>query len=186
MFSAIVLAAGTSSRFGSPKQLALLKGKPVLQHVLDHLHASRIDDVVVVLGAHADEIRQSISLRERVIVNPAHAEGMSTSIHAGIRALDPRTRAALFVLADQPFVQPPTIDAILGAFAKDAVVPRYRGQRGNPVLVGAHLFPDLLQLRGDSGFRSILPRYEVTEIDVDDPGIVRDIDTPDDLTAVLD
>src|SRR5450432_3016036 len=112
MISAIVLAAGQATRFGSCKQLASHDGKPLLQHVLDNLAQSKIDDVVVVLGANAAEIREQIRFgRARVVMNPDFADGMSTSIHAGLRAI--KSDAAMIVLADQPCVSPRTIDALI-------------------------------------------------------------------------
>src|SRR5712691_1600002 len=87
MISAIVLAAGQATRFGQCKQLITLSGKALLQHVLDNLAQSKIDEVVVVLGARADEIREQIQFgTARVIMNPDYANGMSTSIQAGLRA----------------------------------------------------------------------------------------------------
>ena len=108
MISAIILAAGQAKRFGSCKQLVPIDGKPLLQHVLDNLAQSKIDDVAVVLGAHADEIREQIRFgRARVVMNPDFADGMSTSIHAGLRAI--QSDAAMIVLADQPFVSVDTL-----------------------------------------------------------------------------
>src|SRR5947209_19163537 len=87
--SAILLAAGQATRFGRLKQLVLLGDKALLQHVLDNLAQSKIDDVVVVLGARADEIREQIQFgKARAIMNPDYANGMSTSIQAGLRAIN--------------------------------------------------------------------------------------------------
>src|SRR5204863_2216344 len=94
-----VLAAGESSRFGRPKQLLLL------ERVLANVRAADVDDVVVVLGAHAEEVRRQVPFgSERVVLNPDYAQAMSTSIQAGLRALRDGTEAAMIVLADQPDV----------------------------------------------------------------------------------
>src|SRR5438445_384979 len=110
MISAIVLAAGQATRFGQCKQLMRLGEKALLQHVLDNLAQSKIDEVVVVLGARADEIREQIQFgTARVIMNPDYANGMSTSIQAGLRAID--AEAAMIVLADQPFAMATVVRA---------------------------------------------------------------------------
>ena len=183
MISAIVLAAGQATRFGRLKQLVLLGDKPLLQHTLDNLRQSKVDDVVVVLGAQAGEIQQQIRLgKERVVINPDYANGMSTSIQAGLHAID--SDAAIIVLGDQPFVMPETIDALIDAYRRtkpSVVVPTYNGFRGNPVLVDASLFPEMMQIRGDIGCRAIFGDHSVTTVAVKDRGVITDIDTPEDI-----
>ena len=185
MITAILLAAGQSTRFGQCKQLARVGGKALLQHALDHLRASAVDDVVVVLGAHADEIREQIAFdRERVVVNPDYAEGMSTSIQAGLRATD--ADAALIVLADQPFVSPRTIDLLIEEHRRTragVVLPTYNGFRGNPVLVDRSLFAEMMNLRGDVGFRALFGDHaqSIVKVAVEDRGVIMDIDVPSDV-----
>jgi molybdenum cofactor cytidylyltransferase len=175
MIAAIVLAAGEAKRFGSAKQLALIDEKPMLQHTLDNLAASRVDDIVVVLGAYAEEIRSRVNFgRARVVLNPAFAEGMSTSIHAGLRAIGD-TDAAMIVLGDQPFVRTSTYDTLISV-SGEVVAPEYKGSRGNPVVVRRSLFPEMMQIRGDVGCRAIFESHVVTRIAVDDEGVVKDID----------
>lgn len=185
MISAIVLAAGAATRFGACKQLVPVGGKPLLAHVLESLRASAIDDVIVVLGAHADAIRREIRFTtERVVLNSDHAEGMSTSIHAGIRALPENAEAAMIVLADQPHVQTATLARLIDEYVRTqapAVIPAYRGARGNPVIVDRALFEELLALRGDIGGRAIFTKHPVMTLDVDDRGVIADIDMVDDL-----
>ncbi|HSP35396.1 MAG TPA: nucleotidyltransferase family protein [Thermoanaerobaculia bacterium] len=183
MISAIVLAAGESTRFGACKQLALAAGKPVLQRTLDALRASDVDDVVVVLGAHASEILERIEFRnERIVVNPDYANGMSTSIREGIRAVD--CEAAFVVLGDQPFVSARTYGLLIDEYRRSRapiVVPAFEGRRGNPVLIDRSLFGEAALLRGDTGFRAIFANHALTTVAVDDRGILRDVDTAADL-----
>src|SRR2546430_823605 len=157
MISAIVLAAGQANRFGQCKQLVLLGEKPLLQHVLDNLAHSRIDDVIVVLGARAEEIREQIQFgKARAIINPDYANGMSTSIQAGLRAID--AEAAMIVLADQPLVTPRTFDALIDEYRRvkpNVVIPTFNGFRGNPAIVDRSLFAEMMELRGDIGCRAI-------------------------------
>lgn len=185
MIAAIVLAAGQATRFGRCKQLMPLAGKPLLQHVLDHLRASKIDDVIVVLGAYAAEIREGVRFeRERVVFNADFAQGMSTSIQAGLRALAGETEAAMIVLADQPHVASQTFDALADAYRRlrtPLVVPTYAGKRGNPVVVDRALFAEMMELRGDVGFRAVFGNHEMAQVAVEDPGVVVDIDSPGDL-----
>src|SRR2546422_774666 len=114
MISAIVLAAGTSSRMGSPKPLLTLGGRPLLERVLETVRDAAVDDIVVVLGHEADRVRDGVSFDgAHAVVNPAYIEGMSTSLQAGIRAADPRSDGFLIVLGDQPFVQSATINTLI-------------------------------------------------------------------------
>jgi len=183
LISAIFLAAGEAKRFGSCKQLTIVDGKPLLQHTLDTLRASRVDDVVVVLGAYANEILDAIEFRdERIVVNPGYASGMSTSIQAGLRAID--ADAAFIVLADQPFVTAATYDLLMDEYRRTharVLVPTFHGKRGNPVLIDRTLFSRATQLRGDAGFRAIFAEDEVREVVVGDRGVVVDIDRRDDV-----
>ena len=180
MIAAIVLAAGEGVRFGGCKQLSPVGDKPMLQHVLDSVRASRVDRTFVVLGAYADEIRARIPFDgETVVINPDYANGTSTSIHAGLRALPPDADAALFVLGDQPFVLPRTLDTVSRSRSPIAI-PTFDGRRGNPVLVSRALFPEMMEIRGDVGCRAIFGTHanDITLVPVDDAGILTDVDTP--------
>jgi len=185
MIAAIVLAAGKATRFGQCKLLVRLGEKTLLEHALDHLRASKVDDIVVVLGAYAEEIQRQVRFtRERVVFNPDFAEGMSTSIQAGLRALPANAEAAMIVLGDQPFVRPQTLDRLIDEcrrVSEPALVPTYNGFRGNPVVVTRGLFASMLDIRGDIGCRAILGNVPVAKIEVDDRGVTIDIDTPEEL-----
>ena len=185
MISAIVLAAGTSSRMGSPKPLLMLGGRSLLEHVLAMVRDARVDEIIVVLGHEADRVRDRVSLDgARAVVNPAYAEGMSTSLGAGVRAADPRSDGFLIVLGDQPFVASATINALIdrrnGSLAK-ILIPTYEGRRGNPVLLDRSLSEDVQSITGDQGCRAIFGRHTrgILEVPVEDPGILVDLDTPE-------
>jgi xanthine dehydrogenase accessory factor len=187
MISAIVLSAGTSSRMAEPKARADLDGRPLLAHVLDAVRASRADDLVVVLGPEADRVREAASLDGvTVAVNPAYRDGMSTSIRAGLRAARPDARAFLIVLGDQPFVSAATIDELIAAHARShakILIPTFQGVRGNPVLVDRALSPHMESIVGDQGCRAIFGEHaaDILEVPVEDPGILIDLDTPEEL-----
>jgi len=179
VIAAIVLAAGESKRFGQPKQLLLL------DRVLENVRGAKLDEVIVVLGAHAADILREVDLRgARLVINDNFAEGMSTSIQAGLRATRDGTEAAMIVLGDQPYVRTSTMDLLVDEFRRlrpDALVPVHQGRRGNPVIVAASVFPAVMELRGDVGFKAIAGRFRVAEVPVEDAGVLQDVDTAGDL-----
>ena len=182
MIAAIILAAGEAKRFGQTKQLMPLNGKPLLQHTIDVVTESKADDVCVVLGANAEAIASQI--RANVVINHDYTKGMSTSLQAGLRAIDRDAEAAIIALGDQPFIASKTIDALIDEYRRShtpIVVPTYNGSRGNPVLIDRSLFARALELRGDVGFRAVFGRDNVAEVPVSDPGVAIDIDTMEDF-----
>ncbi len=191
MIAAVVLAAGLATRMGRPKQILKLDGVTMLERVLWTLREASLDKVVVVLGAHAAEVRRAVKFEgEKVIVNRAYRRGMSTSLRAGLGAVEKDADAVMVVLGDQPLVTPATVDAIIQCYRKTRaaiVVPVHRGVRGNPVLLDRSLFPEIEKIRGDVGAKSVVARHEegLVQVDVDDPGILRDIDTPTEYRAAV-
>jgi molybdenum cofactor cytidylyltransferase len=188
--SGIILAAGESRRLGRPKQLLDVFSRPLLQVVVDNAAASHLDDVVVVLGAHRDLIRQSVDFhRARLVQNERFAEGQSTSVVAALEAINPEVSAVLFLLGDQPGVTPDVIDAVLDAFdgsTNSIVMPSWQGIPANPVLFGSGFFDELYALRGDEGARPVVKRHPdcVHLVEVDRP-VPPDIDTEVDYAQLL-
>ena len=186
MIAAIVLAAGSSSRMGEPKPLVRLGDRPLLTWVLDAVRGSRVSEVVVVLGDAAERIRAEVPLAEtRVVENPSFREGMSSSLRTGISSLSDAAEAFFVVLADAPFVRSDSYDAMIAVREKTRariVLPTYRGVRGNPVMLDRSLGPEADSITGDRGCREIRQRHpeETAEVPLDDPGVLIDIDTPED------
>ncbi len=188
----VVLAAGFGRRFGAESKLHQpLAGQPVLAWTLNTLAQLKASAAVVVVAPEdraAAEIARTAGFTP--VVNPARAEGMGRSIASGVAALPAGLHAVLIALGDMPNVQLKTCHALLAAFAAgDAariVLPTYEGQRGHPVVFGADHFPALRALDGDTGARSILnaQAHAVLALAVTDPGVLMDIDTPDDLTRL--
>jgi molybdenum cofactor cytidylyltransferase len=184
---AVILAAGVSSRMGEPKQLLRLGGKALLEQVLDLARSAAVDEIVVVLGAAAENIRQQVDLSKiKVVINSSYQQGMGTSLAAGLAALDPAINAALILLADQPFVRPATLDRICGEYRRShaqIVIPLYNGFRGNPVLLDRSVFPEVMALSGDVGCRAIFGNHleGIVKLPVDDVGILLDIDSQADF-----
>jgi molybdenum cofactor cytidylyltransferase len=184
--AAIVLAAGMSRRMGAPKQLLRLDGKSLLEHALDNVRGSSVDEIVLVLGAAADEVRQQLATDGlRVVFNPDFQQGMGTSLRKGLAAVSPPVEGALIVLADQPFVRSSTLDQMIAYWRKSGpqiLIPLYRGFRGNPVLLDRSVFPELMNLAGDIGCRAIFGAHteSIDKLAVNDVGILLDIDSAED------
>jgi len=186
----IILAAGASRRLGRPKQLLEFQGKPLLQHAIDNARASRLDQIVLVLGANRDRVEEAVdSAGLRIVENPDFAAGQSTSLIAGVNAVDADVAGVLFLLGDQPGVTSQTIDAELAAFDGDPaaiVMTSWRGKPSHPVLLGRGYFGALRGLTGDTGARPIIAgaRDRVRLVDSDRP-VPRDVDTEDDYRWLL-
>lgn len=183
MIAAVVLAAGTSSRLGQPKQLLELDGKPLLQHTVD-LAAGSFDDVVVVLGHEADAIQAALALpsNARVARNPNYRQGISTSLEVGIGSLSDDTEAAAIFLGDQPRVSPELIASVVTTWRASGLPvarPRFAGAPGHPVLVRRDLWVQWRELTGDSGARDLMREEEVAYVEWDGapPEDVDDWDT---------
>lgn len=164
MISGIILAAGLAQRIGQQKLYLDFKGKPVLQWALEAALSSELDEVVCVVR-ELKEIQQGISLKHdklRWISNEKAPEGQSTSVIAGLKAISPRSEAALFLVGDQPLVNPELINSLIELFKKTdslIVAPTFKGQTRNPVLFHTDLFPELLKLTGDRGGKGLIEKY---------------------------
>ena len=181
----IVLAAGAASRFGSPKQLAPLHGRPLLEHACAAMSAVRdLDPRVVVLGGSANAVLEAVDLHgAKAVVCEAWATGLAASLACGIDALGD-VDAALITLGDQPGIRSPTLEAVLER-GRDGQPVRatYGGLPGHPVLIPAFLFDRVRALEGDRGARDLLTEHGVVEIECAELGDPHDIDTEADLRA---
>jgi molybdenum cofactor cytidylyltransferase len=183
--SAIVLAAGKSLRFGSTKQLAPLGKSTVLEMTIDNYLASDAAETVVVLGHMSVELSRFLGDRPvKRVMNPKYAQGMSTSLIAGIRNINSNADGIILAMADQPFVDSPTINKLIKAFGtgkKGIILPVYNGQRGNPAILSRKYMEELLEIKGDIGGREIIQRHpeDVKEVKVNCKGVLQDIDTPE-------
>jgi molybdenum cofactor cytidylyltransferase len=189
--TAIVLAAGTSSRMGSNKLLADFRGRSMIVATLQQIRQSAVDEIVLVLGHEAGKF-DAIADHEPVskfIRNPDYEQGIASSIRRGVEAAG-EADAVLICLGDMPLVKPLTIDRLIAAFNptehRSIIAPTYKGQYGNPVLWGREHFAKLMALEGDKGGRSLITdlKSEAVEIAVDDPGILADADTPEALAEM--
>ncbi len=177
---------------GEPKQLLRLGENCLLGKVLENVRATEVNEVVLVLGFAAEQIKRQVSTRDvKIVLNKAYGSGMGSSLREGVSALEPETSAVLIVLADQPFVRSETLDHLIAQYRQSEAqiaIPVYRGFRGNPVLLDRSVFPELMSLRGDIGCRAIFGNHweGIVKVPVDDIGILLDIDSKDDLEKLQD
>jgi CTP:molybdopterin cytidylyltransferase MocA len=185
--SAIVLAAGGGSRFGGGKLLARLGEQPIVEAVLDNLRDAPVDEVIVVVGADAERVREVCErYGVRTVANEEWERGQSTSVLTGLRACDGEARAAVVLLGDQPLVGARAVERLVAAFAGGAkvAVATYGGRRRNPVLFSREVWPLLeAELTGDEGARSVLRRHPelVVEVPCEGVGDPADVDRREDL-----
>ncbi|MGH7493381.1 MAG: nucleotidyltransferase family protein [bacterium] len=190
--AAIILAAGTSSRMpGRNKLLLPWSGKTVIECTVDSLLQSSVHEIIVVLGFEAEKIRAA--MRERkvsFVTNPDYAQGMSTSIVAGVMTVSNEAQGILISLGDLPLVTASDLGLLISAFEQapraTIVVPVFQGQRGNPVIFHARHKAEMLELRGDIGCKSLLTRHSrrVVEVEMANDHVVRDLDTPEAFAAL--
>ncbi len=183
----IILAAGASSRLGSPKQLLAYSGATLLQHSIEAAQSSYASSVLVVLGANAEIIKSAINhTPANVVVNPDWKEGMASSIRCGLQTLvelHPETEAIIFMVADQPFVTAALLNNLMELNRNDQrsiVASKYGSTFGTPVLFTRKFFPELMELTGDVGAKSLVRKYMNEAAFVSFPKGEIDIDTVED------
>ncbi|MDA1133173.1 MAG: molybdopterin-binding/glycosyltransferase family 2 protein, partial [Proteobacteria bacterium] len=192
--AALILAGGLSRRTGDVnKLLATLDGAAMVAQVADTVLATSARPLVVVTGHQAQEVRAALAGRDIAFThNPRFAEGLSTSLRQGLRALaeiDPEADGALVCLGDMPRLRPQHLEKLIAAFAsagaRAVCVPTFGGRRGNPVLWGRAFFAEISDVSGDVGARHLIGAYEeaVREVAMDDDAIFVDVDTPEALAA---
>ncbi|WP_299258297.1 nucleotidyltransferase family protein [uncultured Kushneria sp.] len=189
----LILAAGHSRRFGSDKRLAALGGQTLLAATTARL-APHVSSIVVMLrhGEHAKAF--GLPEETHILQAPSSPIGMGTSLAAAVSALlassdsrHQRCEALALMLGDMPAVRAETLQALAEQARHDMIVrPYHQGRAGHPVIFGRAYWPALTELEGDEGARELLRRYpsHVVMLDVNDPGILTDIDTPDDLPSL--
>lgn len=163
MISALVLAAGEGTRFGGTKQIEVVRGKPLVQHAVDAAAGAGVDEIVVVLGHEALRVRDALELPpgSRYVINERYAEGQSTSLAAGLRALGEDSEAAVVLLADQPGVEPRHVSALVSTFREGgAGVVRIRFADGpGPALLARSVWDEAAALEGDTGARAVFEAH---------------------------
>jgi molybdenum cofactor cytidylyltransferase len=189
--AAVILAAGQGRRMGGPNKLtARFDGVPLVRRVVEQaLASSAMQPPLVVTGHRSGEVSDSlVGLPVQLIHNPDYAEGLATSLKAGLAAVPPHAAGALVILADMPGVTSDVMDRLIGAFrargGPSIVLPTVDGKRGNPVLWPRNYFPELMSVTGDTGARGILGAHEeaIERVEIG-AAAAFDVDTPEALAA---
>ncbi len=184
----VVLAAGASTRFGSPKQLARFQGRTLLQRVLASANEVTASAITVVVGAHAADIVAALPPgRAGVLVNREWREGIASSLRAAVRALPGACDGVLVLLADQPLVAAPALNRLISAWRRRPrriVASQYEGVTGVPAIFPRWCFSELCALRGDQGARALMMRHadHLTRLALPEAAV--DIDQPEDLLSL--
>jgi molybdenum cofactor cytidylyltransferase len=191
--AAIVLAAGRSRRMAPHNKLLVADrtGKPMIARVVDNVLSSNARPVLVVIGHQSEQVQHALGGRPvRYVHAPDYAHGLSASLKTGIAAVPEECAAALVCLGDMPLVTGRMIDRLLSAYDPDEgrliVLPTFRGKQGNPMLWDKRLFPEILQITGDSGARFLLGKHleAVAEMEMADDAVLRDFDTTESLNSL--
>jgi len=186
--SGLVLGAGASQRFGQPKQLLPYRGTTMLGWVVDQAQrATGLDEVVVVLGRAAEEVRERVDFgAARVVENPVFGEGCSSSYRAGIGALDSKSAAIMIILGDLPGITPEIINRLAEAW-QDAPIAlcSYEGRKGHPMIFARSMFAQLVDLHGDKAAWKLVDANaaRVQEVNFSLP-YPDDINTPEDFARL--
>jgi nicotine blue oxidoreductase len=183
----VVLAAGAARRFGGRKQLAMLRGRPLLEHALAAAAAGPSAETMLVLGAHAEEIERGVELGGATVVRcPDWEQGQGASLRAGLAALGAEVAAALVTLGDEPFVSPEASRRLLAARRPGLAALRaaYGGRPGHPVLIERGLFAPLSAAATDAKPAALLHEAGIEAVECGDLGDPVDVDTPEQLAAL--
>jgi molybdenum cofactor cytidylyltransferase len=182
---AIILAAGESSRMGSPKALLQIQGKTFLEHLVATLRNAGLHEIRVVLGHDSDKIiTQLPDLNVSFIINENYQKGQLSSIQAAIRSVPKDCDAIMICPIDRPLISPELIKTLIEAYSKSKppiVIPIFDAKRGHPIIFSSSLFPEVLRAPYDIGARAVVWAHhnEVIEVQTDEEGILLNIDTPE-------
>lgn len=191
MVRAIILAAGESRRMGKVKLLLPFGEKTIIETVIDSVIQSDIDEVLVVLGSNAENIAEKIrNYPLMTTVNPNFRDGMLSSIQWGFENVPESIEAVLVMLGDQPLVTSSVINRIIQTYKqtkKGIILPVYHKRRGHPILIDFKYRDEVKQINPDTGLRELVHNHtqDILEVEVDDPGILKDIDTLEDYKAEI-
>ena len=190
--AAIIVAAGSSSRLGHPKQLLLIDGEPMLQRAIRVAREAGASPVFVVIGAHRELIESNVDfVNASIVVNDGWQEGLASSIRAGVRAAEqhaPEASGLLLMICDQPRLTPEHLRKMIHTFdaqhRETAIASLYAGTRGIPAIFPRSAVADLCALRRDKGARGLLAQRSRPVIEIPLEGGEVDIDRPEDLAAL--
>ncbi len=186
MIAGLILAAGESRRMGRDKALLVYRGRTFLETLIANLYAAGIQNVIVVLGHHAETIRNAVNLAgARVVVNRDYLRGQTSSLHAGLAAVaGDSPEGVILCLVDHPAVSAGVLRTLVERFESArprVLIPIHKGQHGHPIVISRELFPELLALPPEVAANTVIRKYRsATEfVEIADPGILIDVDDPE-------
>ena len=191
MISAIILAAGESRRMGSFKQLLSYGDKTIVETVVDNLLECKIDELVVVLGHRAEEVREVLKdYPIKIAVNDDFRLGMLSSVKCGITKVSNKSNAIIDALGDQPFIKKGIVDRVIDEFLsgdKSIVIPTYERRRGHPVIIDLKYRDEIMNLDDELGLRGLMLDHpdDILHIEMSEGEIIRDMDYPKDYQREL-
>jgi len=191
MISCILLLAGLNQRFGSPKALALLRGKPVIQYIQKALAKSQVAEIIVVLGAYADQIKPHLVKHPKIkpTINDDYQSGQTSSFKAGLRNVSFKSSGIMLLPIDYPFIKPETFNILINHFLQhkpNILIPTYRKKKGHPPIFSIGLKPQFLSLNNALGINHIAQESssKVTLLPVEDPAVLATFNTPSEFEAL--
>jgi len=189
MINCLLLSAGLSERFGSPKALAPIAGKTAIEQVQLALLQSSCAKIIIVLGAHADKIHPYIFIHNRIYVvyNKNYYFGQTSSVQVGLKQAENSNGIMLWPV-DCPFIQSSTVDQAIDQFEKngpDILIPTYQGKKGHPPIFNQRLKTKILDLPTGSGLNSIFTAHPPQTIEINDSGIIKSFNTPEEFKKLI-
>ena len=192
MVSCIVLAAGTSVRFGSPKPLALFGASPVIEALQEKLLQTLLSEIIIVLGHEAERIRPSIfkDPRIRTIVNSEYHLGQTSSFKTGLKMIDPGSQGIMLLPVDMPAFKTETCEILIATFLRNsclACVPTFEGRKGHPPIFSYRLKREFMELKDEESLATVLRSHdaEIIKVPVADEGVVLSFNTPKELQNII-
>lgn len=191
MISCVVLSAGESLRFGSPKALADIRGKCALAHIQDNLLNAAIDEIIIVLGAHADAIKPHVFNHKKVklVYNKNYKFGQTSSFQAGVMSVDKKSRGIFMIPVDCPFILNTTYQHLREQFYQhmpDILIPSYKGKKGHPPAFNINLKKTILTLSLNQGVNALFKNHDIKIVDVTDPGTIQTFNTKEELQQLFE
>ena len=188
MISCLLLSAGFSSRFGSPKALVRLNGQTLIEHLQELLLATQLHEIIIVLGHGADQIKPFLFKHRKikVVYNKDYKFGQTSSFKCGIKEVVAPTTGVLLFLVDYPLIKKETIDTLISYFEEKkpiALLPSCRDKKGHPPILNMKLKSELLAIKDSAGINTVIHHHidDITLLPVDDPGVLRSFNTKEEF-----
>ena len=192
MIALIILAAGQSQRFGSPKALAVIDGQPIIERMQNNFLPTSVGEIIVVLGAHAQSIEPHIFKHKKIssVYNKDHKFGQSSSVQTALRILSNDVKGFFILPVDYPLIVPQTLEALTQKFEqkkKAIIIPTFNQHRGHPPLFDIYFKEQILNLPTDQGLNAIIHQNASVIVDweVCDAGVLKTFNTPEELKSII-